>query len=81
MPQSIPCRSCRAPMYWATTEAGKAIPLDAPTPDGNLAVRNVDGALHARALVLDEEPLVGEHRATSHFATCEFADQHRKPRR
>lgn len=82
MTASVPCRSCGAPMWWATTEAGKAIPLDdQPTPDGNLAVhRDPNGVLHARGLVLDEEPLEHEHRATSHFATCPHANQHRRRR-
>lgn len=34
------CRSCKAPLRWATTEVGrKAMPLDRdPNPDGNVVL-------------------------------------------
>lgn len=74
------CRSCGARIWWATTTAGKAMPIDdGPADDGNLAVsRDRLGRLTARALVLDEEPEGHEHRARSHFSTCPNADAHRR---
>jgi len=37
------CTSCMAPILWASTEKGKAIPLDRdPVPDGNLVLVEVD---------------------------------------
>jgi hypothetical protein len=36
-PQLARCRSCHAPIYWALTERGKRIPLDAvANPKGNM---------------------------------------------
>lgn len=79
-PALCSCQSCGARIYWATTEAGRDMPVDAsPYPDGNLAtflspegliVRKYDG--HA---VQKDAP-----RRKSHFATCPQAAQHRKDR-
>ena len=69
-----PCRSCGHDIDWATMEAsGRPIPLDpGPVDNGNLAV--VNGKAHA--YTAEDEKLHRERRR-SHFATCEFADQHR----
>lgn len=75
------CRSCAAPIVWATTPAGRLIPIDAqPVDDGNVAVhRSLDGVhMYARVLKVGEEPEPGEGRGTSHFATCPNADAHRR---
>ncbi len=68
------CRSCRAPISWRRTPAGKLIPLDpAPSRDGNIVL----GA-HGEATVLnlteaaDTAPEVP--RYVSHFSTCPDAD-------
>lgn len=65
------CRSCGAPIIWARTVNGKAMPLDAePTDAGNVSL--VNGVAY-----------VGEQLAlppcyTSHFATCPDAPGWRK---
>ena len=72
------CRSCKAPILWAKTENGRLIPLD-PEPDaaGNVAL--VDGvAVVLTARVLERIRGATLHR--SHFATCPYADDHRRPR-
>lgn len=64
------CRSCHAPIIWATTQAGKAIPLDAvAVPDGNIVI------LPSGIAVVNAE---GGVRHKSHFATCPQASAHRR---
>jgi hypothetical protein len=66
------CRTCKRPIVWAITATGKRIPLDPePVKGGNL--RLVDG----RALAARDEP---GPRFVTHFATCPFASEHRRPR-
>jgi hypothetical protein len=73
------CRTCKAPIRWALTADGNAIPLDPePSSRGNLRFR-ADGE---HVVIVPEEA-----RATfvgslylSHFATCPFADLHRRRR-
>jgi hypothetical protein len=63
------CRSCRAPVVWGTTAAGKLQPLDAaPTPDGNCLL-NADGTI---IVVGPLEQAIGEHGPLRmpHHATC-----------
>jgi len=63
------CRSCRAPIRWATTETGKNIPLDLePVPKGNLVLE---------AGVVRVVP-PGEGRYVSHFSTCPNSKKHRQ---
>jgi hypothetical protein len=77
------CRSCGAAIVWAVTTNNRRMPVDAnPVPDGNLTLAYPSPgaapiAVHADpgALLIDNPP-----RYVSHFATCEFADQHRKSR-
>ena len=61
------CRSCGAPIEWATWAAGgKAVPLDRdPAPDGNLVLING----HVRHFMAEDERLARDRRK-SHFATC-----------
>ena len=67
------CRSCSAPIIWARTTRGKAIPLDAqPTSLGNIEIS--DG--HATYVTADVNVIVP--RYISHFATCPDAKEHRK---
>lgn len=68
------CRSCGAPVMWATTESGKRIPLNVwPADNGNLVI-NHDGLAVA--------PSKGPRRAaryTTHFTNCPNAGRHRTP--
>lgn len=57
------CKSCNAPIYWAKTESGKAIPLDRP---GESRVVIEAGRAKVRQTFV------------AHFATCPNADKHRK---
>lgn len=80
------CRSCRAPIRWAVTTAGRRMPLDLePVPDGNVVIEGEkDGVPVVRVLHRDEQPALFEadqpERFTSHFASCPDADRHRRPR-
>lgn len=53
------CRSCKSPIVWMKTAAGKNMPVD---PD------DID----------TEDEVFDPQKHTSHFATCEFADRHRR---
>jgi hypothetical protein len=70
------CRSCNAPIRWAQTEVGRAIPLDAePVQGGNIELTtttNRHGAVVQVARIVEG----GEWQ--SHFATCPNAAQHRR---
>lgn len=80
MPKTARCRSCDAPMLWASTPAGKLMPLDAePVEHGNVAAhRDEDGNLWARALRVGEEPLEHEARYVTHFSSCPNGSLHRR---
>ena len=78
----IACRACHAEIWWAETEQGKRMPVDAdPSPDGNVAVVR-EGAGEAppvvRVLPAGDLPLNLVVLYTSHFATCPNASQHRR---
>jgi hypothetical protein len=69
------CRSCKQQVRWATTEHGKAIPLD-PEPAANGSIRLRAGV----AIVVPEaerQAFAGE-LYLSHFATCPDAARHRR---
>jgi hypothetical protein len=76
------CRSCGAPILWATTAAGgKRIPLDPdPQPDGNLLLTYPSPGSAPLAVHVDPEQLAldDQLRYLTHFVTCPQADQHRK---
>lgn len=62
------CRSCSAPILWATTVAGQSMPLDPePVANGNVAVEP-DGRVRVVGIRL---PLGTDERYVSHFVTCE----------
>lgn len=63
------CRSCGAPIVWATTPSGKSMPLDEASEtwwllEGGVAV----GESRCRGVVVHK----------SHFATCPHAESHRR---
>lgn len=78
---SSQCRSCQAPVVWATTENGKPMPVDADAhPDGNVLLRTRDGAWQAVVLGplerIEQERVHRLHMA--HHATCPDADTWRR---
>ena len=77
------CSTCGAPIRWAHTVNGKAMPVDAePVPDGNVVytgrpVTN-DQCRTAPGVRVESQPPMfddGEPRYTSHFATCPDAEK------
>jgi hypothetical protein len=75
------CRSCSAPLLWATTEHERKIPLDpepytGDDPRGLFVLRYPHGYAVAMATTPDAFP--GEPVYRSHFATCPRADEHRR---
>lgn len=81
------CRSCQAPVVWATTvatdtKAGRRIPIDADPADPTRALRvKIGNLLFINETAGDGSPLVryvtgGPHR--THFATCPNAKGHRR---
>lgn len=67
------CRSCGAALLWATTEAGRTMPLDAePTPTGDFVIYG------ATAVKIPRGGTADPPRYTSHFVTCPNAAQHRR---
>lgn len=77
------CSKCKAAITWVVTEGGKSMPIDSrPVADGNVVY---DGTGPDRVRVLKKADqgdmfLAGRQRFVSHFATCKYANQFRKPR-
>ena len=70
------CRSCGAPIIWARTVNGKAMPLDAePHADGVLRISDRGVAVSMGSLT---GPGYSAETYKSHFATCVNAAKHRK---
>lgn len=82
LPGATRCASCRAEIVWATTTKDKPIPLEpASTPNGNLAVYQVDGG-GLRAVIVqgprrDAMRACGQPLYLSHFVSCPHADEWR----
>jgi hypothetical protein len=80
------CGSCKAPIFWAATENGAKMPIDAEPVDpahggGNVTLTDRPGMLplarvHAHAGTLFGVRVVYR----SHFVTCPFAARYRRPR-
>lgn len=68
------CRSCDAEVVWATSQTGKAMPLNAkPDPFGNVKVYGRPGALSAVVVAgveLEETRRLGVDLYMPHHATC-----------
>lgn len=81
------CRSCGAEIRWIKTRNGKNMPVDpeeyyvleGAVTENRQAITFVsgDGRIIRGVTVRPENPL-GEICYISHFATCPYADQHRK---
>lgn len=85
-PPTTHCRSCRRPIRWCVTPAGKRIPIDIVpnTAKGNIRLTFSDNpSADPLATVLTAEA-VEVARANrlplylTHFASCPSAGQHRK---
>jgi hypothetical protein len=77
------CRSCGAPILWATVELSSTrMPVDAdPAPEGNVLIRREPGRIWARVLGGAElRQARHEHESLhrSHFATCPDAADWRR---
>ena len=85
---SAECKSCGARIWWTVSSTGRAMPVDyEPDPKGllvlarevgpdgrdRLLVHGIKAAEKAMGAPLPANGL----RYTSHFATCNFAAQHR----
>jgi hypothetical protein len=62
------CRSCDASIIWVETIAGKRMPLDPPW-------RPIQTGMHVKGRAIVE---INTAVTTTHFATCPYADRHRK---
>lgn len=75
------CRSCGAPIAWASTAAGHRMPVDPkPVLDGNVVLDSTGGSTVPRAVVYrpGDPSMPSGDRYKSHFATCPNATKHRK---
>ena len=75
------CKTCGADIFWALTENGKPMPIDAVSTDnGNLeCVWDHNGRVLAHVIApLFLQMQTEAPRYTSHFATCPDADEHRR---
>lgn len=72
-----PCRSCQAPVIWARTKNGKAIPIDAEPADSG---QKPNLKLLPGNPVAAEYVGAGEGTHVSHFVTCPNAIKHRTAR-
>lgn len=79
------CDSCAAPILWATTSKGVAMPIDAePSDDGNVLLAVQTAALVAAVLGVNQAAGARDNKVRlhrSHFQSCPDADRHRKSRR
>ncbi len=66
------CSTCGRPIFWAATDSGKKIPIDA-SPLGDVRRANVV-LLDGLAKVVRH----GEGTHITHFVTCPNAAEHRK---
>lgn len=71
------CDSCGASIFWAFTERGKKIPLDAePSLNGNMVLdNNLDDGTVLAIYAKQED---SRSRYLSHFVTCPDAHQWRR---
>jgi hypothetical protein len=76
--KTAPCRSCKAPIIWARTAAGKLMPVDPePTEGGNVELTASAGWPNWRAVV-HPQPMLGVQLRMPHHATCPQGKERRK---
>lgn len=73
------CRSCKAAGFWAVwSHTGRAVLINKEAdPKGNIRIESVPFG-RPLAVLTTTEPVKGEIRHTTHFATCPDADQWRR---
>jgi hypothetical protein len=76
----VRCRSCGARIFWATTDRGKAMPIDVePAAEGNVRLRwSSEGTPLVTVLTNGQRE---EHRGElyqAHFRSCPDADRWRR---
>lgn len=78
------CGSCRAPIVWAMSPAGKPSPIDAHpnTEKGNVLLLQPRGLGSMLAVVLTKDALTRARGRrlplhTNHFVTCPDREEHR----
>ena len=80
------CRSCGAPIIWARTLNGKAMPLDAePSSAGNITLHDTGDPQAPQARVLAGADLFDARSAEttlylSHYASCPDSEKWRRRR-
>lgn len=76
MSEKAKCRSCRAPMVWVQTEAGKRTPIDPePVAGGNIIIKDRTQDPPVVAYVKPDQKI---KRFVSHFSTCPQSKSWRK---
>lgn len=76
------CKACSAPIIWAVTNTGKAIPIDAqPVANGNVVLFDGPGSGKVLALFGKKAQAGATELYASHFATCPASEHFRKPRK
>jgi hypothetical protein len=77
----VPCRSCRAPIFFARILAsGKPVPIDPePVADGNLVLVDPEGQC-VNVLTPAEVPSYAGAKFQTHFRTCPDAKGWRRKR-
>ncbi len=73
------CRGCDAEIVWATTKAGKSMPLDPrPHPEGNIeAHADASGRWHVDVVHAEDQATMFGTFYLSHFVTCPNAKEFR----
>lgn len=73
------CRSCKAPIIWATTPKGRAIPITAaPNDNGNIVLLPAPDPRDGQIAVMDVKRRLGGPRYIAHFVDCPDAAKFRK---
>ena len=78
------CRSCKAPIRWAVTENGRLMPLDREPDDAGewrlAAAAHAGDAPRVVHVPDDARGVLTGSLYAAHWATCPYADEHRRRR-
>lgn len=83
------CKSCGASITWIKTQNGQSMPCDVPAVDyqenykGNATIVTDDGRVLRANIIKNANsspltPVIDGKGYVSHFATCPYANQHRR---